>query len=502
MSEAKNSHLLSGYEQYFLEAMEALNTPSVLGAEAGLNTRLHSGQIRSLKPLFDGSDTDVVFLACGRKFGKTEAAMYALWRYALTHPNTVNYYIAPENEHARKLVWDGQRLQKFLGKAGKNFIKRINGREMKITLLNDSIIQVVGSENWQVANGLTPNFSVYDEFKVFHPKWHTEYNPNRLAKGAPLLIIGTPPKPGDKNAEEYLKMQESVRVDSKSFLFRMDSYQNPVIKKEIIDREIEKLRAAGDEDIVQREYYARIVPGGKKAIFPMLNEKRHKFEHYKLVKEIERDIKKMDWYCAVDPGTTTVFAGLLIAINPYTKIVYVLDEIYEKDQQYTSVRNIFPKLRYKMMELYPNSSLDDDWFKVYDEAAAWFASEVMDQYGTYFSPTEKHINKKEEGISLIKDMLMFNCIKISDRCENLWKEMEQYAKDDRGNIPKKNDHNIDSLRYALAAAHYNMVEALEGRADTDMSTGKPKRYRTMRDDFKDMRKEVDWTINIDDEYDL
>ena len=45
--------------------------------------------------------------------------------------------------------------------------------------------------------------------------------------------------------------------------------------------------------------------------------------------------------------------------------MYLLDEIYETTQENTSVRRIFPKIRAKMNELYPGSSLDDDWIKVY-----------------------------------------------------------------------------------------------------------------------------------------
>jgi hypothetical protein len=497
-----SKHLLSSHEQYFLEAMEALNAPSEQGKTAGLTTRLHNKQIEALAPIFQSNETDIVFLSCGRKWGKTEAAMYALWRYALVHPNSVNYYIAPENEHARKLVWDGNRLQKFLGPAGKNFIKRINSREMKITLINDSIIQVVGSENWLVANGLTPNFSVYDEFKVFHPKWHTEYNPNRLSKGAPLLIIGTPPKAGDKNAEEYFKIQEDARNDDRSHVFRMSSYDNPVIKKEIIDREVEKLRLRGEEDVVQREYFARIVPGGAKAIFPMLSPERHQVKRSDVMKIVNRDSKKLEWYCVTDPGTTTCFAALIIAVNPYSKQFFIVDEIYEKDQLLTSSRNIYPKLAYMMQTYNPHGTIQDDWIKVYDEAAAWFSTEVMDQYGTYFMPTQKHLSKKENGISLIKDMLIYNLLHISDNCVNLWKEMEQYAKDDRGNIPKKNDHAIDCLRYALHASNYNMIEALEAKPHFNTDTGKMKKYRTMKNDLKEMRYEEDWTAKLEDDWDI
>ena len=46
--------------------------------------------------------------------------------------------------------------------------------------------------------------------------------------------------------------------------------------------------------------------------------------------QINRDLNKLEWYCISDPGTTTVMAFLFVAVNPYSKKFYVLDEIYEK----------------------------------------------------------------------------------------------------------------------------------------------------------------------------
>lgn len=487
--------LLSPKEQLYLEFLEDLNKPSFIGEQAGLTTRLHDGQIEILKHLYNpNSKVNSLFIQCGRKFGKTVLVEYALWRNAGTVPFSVNYYVAPENEHGRKLVWDAQRLQRFLGSHSHKYLTKINEKEMKITLWNGSFIQVIGSENWQVANGLTPDFVVYDEFKIFHPKWHTEMNPNRLAKGAPLLIIGTPPKPGDKNEEEYFSISSEFKNNKNSLWFQRSSYDNPVIPPERIDDEIAKLRARGEEEVVQREYFARIVPGGKSAIFPMLSKENHQRPHKELLGEISKDISKLEWYCITDPGTTTCFAALIGCLNPYTKKLYILDEVYEKDQLETSVRKIYPRLDLMMNNYYPGSDIDKDWFKVSDEAAAWFINEVMDHYGTYFSPTRKFLSDKEEGLSLIKDQLLFDLIVISDKCENLWWEMEKYAKDDKGKIPKKNDHLIDSLRYLNHAANYNMVEVLE-RKKQDSDELRIKK-ETPYDYLDSLNHENDWTSSI------
>jgi hypothetical protein len=486
------NHVLSKSDQYLLDALSDLNRPLEASNVYGLTSRLHKGQIDVLKPLYMKSDTDTVFLQCGRKFGKTEVAVYALWRKALTTPRGACYYICPETEHGRKLVWDTQRLQRFIQNHSK-YIKKINEREMKITFKNDAFIQVMGSENWHVANGLTPAIAVYDEFKVFHRKWHTEFNPNRIAKKAPLVIIGTPPKAGDRNMEEYFRIAEECRFDKRSFWFQRSSYENPVIDKNAIDREIEKLRLRGEEDVIQREYFGRIVVGGSMAIFPMLSRDKHVKRHEDITRALEPDRNKLEWYCFADPGTSTCFGVLIAALNPYTRKLYILNEIYEKDQTQTTTRSIFPRMQYLMMTSYPNSNINDDWFKGYDEAAAWFANEVIHQYGVALLPSSKASNSKENGISLIKDMLLYDTIVISDSCKNLLWEMENYAKTDKGDLPRKNNHLIDCLRYILGASNYNMVEALEAK---NSSFSESSKRRTFKDDFESDLKNSDWTYNI------
>ena len=471
----------------------------------------HPAQVRAGKPLIDGSSL-LSFCQNGRKWGKTDFAIYMLWRWALMNPGATCYYIAPELQHGRELIWNNQRLVGFgrdKDKMGrivpggedhlKKYIKSVHSTDSRITLKNNSTIKVVGSENWGAANGLTPDFAVYDEFKVFKTQWHTEFNPNRIVRKAPLLIIGTPPKPGDHNKDQYIDVSEQAKTRDDMFHMESSSYENPYVPKEMIDNEIEILRQRGELDVIEREYYGKLVYGGEASIFPMLDKERHFYPHAELVREIKRDLRKLDWFCITDPGTTTCFAAMIGCINPFNKQIYILDEIYETDQQQTSVRSMYPRLDAKMSEFYPMGEVDEDWYKGYDEAAAWFATEVMQQYGVYFLPTQKHLNKKEHGLSLIKDILLHDLVKISDRCEKLFWEMRNYVKDDKGNIPKKNDHLIDCLRYLLAADNYSMIEVMERKKqDNDMK----RRAYSLKEDYDDWKPDQDWTSNFTKDWNL
>lgn len=466
---SKKEIILSKQDQEYLKIQELLNKPRNAGLDAGLTTRLHKGQIEVLSNFYKQGKS-LVICPSGRKFGKSETALYFLWRHAMLNPRSACFYVTPTNVGGRKIVWDTWRMQRFLEKDSEAFAdpKKIKNNDMMVRFRNGSFIQVVGSDNFGVANGLTPDIAVYDEFKLFHPRWHIDFAPNLVAKAAQLLIIGTLPTPGDKNYDQYFEVLESAKTDPSAAIARKTTFDNPINhlprQKKAIEDEIQRLRDRGEEDVVQREYYSNIIAGGKRAIFPMFNPDKHVHKHEKLIQEIQRDRKRLEWYWVADPGSTTVFAMLFCCVNRYTGDVYILDELYETDAHNTTVGAIVPRGESKCLELFPEGNVKDDWFKVADEAAAWFMNETMSRFDIYFSPAEKWKGTKEEGLSVIKDQLIHNCIKISDRCKNLIEEIQLYSKDGNGKIAKWKDHTVDCFRYLNLAAHYDFTTVQEAVA--------------------------------------
>lgn len=424
----------------------------------------HVGQLEVGRKIINGK-LSTLFIQCGRKWGKSEFAIYMLWRHALLNPKSACYYVAPSMVHGRKLIWTDPRLATFCNvhKEGTNqhkYIDKLNSNEMIVRFKNGSFIQVLGSENYQAANGLRPGFLVYDEFCEFHPRFHETMNPNRMVYKCPLVIIGTPPMQDSINREQYITYADECKKKKNSFWIRQSSYRNPHIDPKELDQEKENLLARGEDYLWYSQYEAKLTAGGRNIIFPMIGD-QHFHKHSSLMYEIKNDISKLEWFCVADPGTTTVMGLLFCAVNPYSKQIYILDEIYEKDPRETSVSLIIPRVKKIVEDLASPVDFDSEWIKVYDEAAAWFCNEVANQFGYFFMPTLKVHNKKEHGISLIKDILVHNVVKISDRCENLRREMENYVADEDGKFPRTNDHLIDCFRYFLAAAGYSMVEVME-----------------------------------------
>ncbi len=412
-------------------------------------------------------------------------------------PNSENYYFAPLQKQAKEIVWASQRLQSFGprdwlvdGSLG------INNTEMRLRFKEGSFIKMDGSDNIDSYRGVKPRgLVVYDEYKDFREGFHLAFEPNLDAHDAPLIVVGTPP---EEDEHHFYALEDEFRDDPEKAVFEFTSYDNPHNDKRILDKRRKELDARGEVDVFEREYLVKKVYGGKNSIFPMIDVKlggAHYRPHDQIISSIKRDWHKLDWYYISDAGTTTVSAHLFCAINPHTKKLYLLDCIYEEDQRQTSTSLIGKRIIAKKSEYYQKA----DWTGVYDEAAAWFYTEMLDQFDEAMTPTHKSINGKEDGISLIKDILLYNMVEISDRCEPLMSEMKNYIRDEKGKIPKGYDHLIDCFRYFLGQINYNMKEVLEAR-NIESSNKEEKPYYSISDDFDNKTNTGDHYDDLFDEF--
>ncbi len=422
----------------------------------------HKGQIKVGYAIFSLM-CKIIFLECGRKWGKSEFTIYFLYRFALMNANAACYYIAPFQSQAKELIWANNRLQNFLDKDLRaKYGVKINNSEMRVMFKNGSFIKLDGADNYEKYRGINPHAIAYDEFKDHHPKFHEGMEPNLATYNAPLLIVGTPPE-DEQNL--YCRMAAECMREDDSAYFNMPSMMNPYNSKTFLEKIKRKLIARGEEDVWEREYLAKRVKGGKHSIFPMFkspsDEKPHT-EHVMPDEVLRNHVRscpsEWEYYVTYDPGSASCFAVLITALHKETKLVYVLAEIYETDTRKSSTKQIYPKSKAMCMEIWP---INYDWFKTYDHAALWFANEVAFEYDEALMPCQKDNGNKEGRLSNMKDMFLEGLIRVSDKCVNFVSEISNYKKDEKGRIPKENDHLIDCFRYFLNRASYNTVPELK-----------------------------------------
>lgn len=489
------------------EAEQALIYESDVIMDLDLCWQPHQGQALVKQALF-AHNKKLVFLECGRKFGKTETLAYLLFRYCMMNPESACYFIAPFQKQAKELVWANGRLQNFfkpivdpktglthagntraeahkiLNELNAKYGIKINESEMRIRFANGSFIKLDGADNHQAYRGISPHLIVYDEFKDHHPKFHVGMDPNLAAFDAPLIIVGTPPEGDENNQETFCSLADFAKVDPNSAYINAPTSINPFISKDFLKRKKAELYARGEDDKWLREYEAKRVRAGARSIFPMFESGDDVIPHTKHVRPesellsiVKGRRKDYDWFMAFDPASASTFAVVLAAIHKKNKKFYVLDEIYESKKANMSTGKIFPRalaLCDKWGMMY------DDVRMIYDNAATWFQNEVADRYGMGLEPCMKDIKNKEARLSLIKDMMLEEFFIISDNCPKTIHELQDYRVNENGIIPKENDHAIDDIRYILSGAYYNSLP----RIDIDSDNDDDRRYYTVESDAK------------------
>jgi len=128
-----------------------------------------------------------------RRAGKDVCAFNLMLRQALRKIG-VYYYIFPEYSQARKVIWDSITTEgvRFLDYIPSELIQSSNSQQMKITLVNGSLIQLVGSDNIDSLMGSNPIGIIFSEYALQDPQAYKFLRPILLGNDGWALFISTP----------------------------------------------------------------------------------------------------------------------------------------------------------------------------------------------------------------------------------------------------------------------------------------------------------------------
>ena len=402
----------------------------------------HEGQIGIGYDLFYGGVKNI-FAVCGRNFGKTELASYALWRYAKQFPGTENYIFEPYLKQAREILWASQRIQTF---GPEEWIADINQSELRITFTNGSFIKLEGSDNTAAMAGIKPKgLIVYDEFKDHRKESIDNFEPNRAAHDVPALFIGTPPE-FHNHFVEYMNL---AKDDEDWTYHHAPTSANPHIKRSWLEKKKREILKMGEPERWTRDYEAIYVVGGKNSIFPMFN-KRERFKFYDVK---PKDLNKWVLIVSFDPAASSIFGVLFGLYNPYSKKTILWEECYISEAAEMTARQVYARVK-EIIKDYEGKVKDVRF--VYDEAAAFFRNEMNEVSDWWLEASRKSELGIEGYINLVRTVINLGLLITCENLEKFIWEMESYIKDDKGRVPDKNDHLINCLSYMLQALGYNL----------------------------------------------
>lgn len=185
-----------------------------------------------------------------RRAGKDYVALWVMTRAALRRIG-VYFYVFPQYSQARKALWtsvtsDGRQFLDIIPKA---LVEKMNQQEMRITLINGSTIQFLGSDNYDSLRGTNPSAIVYSEYAYQDPRAHQALSPALKYNDAWALFITT--VRGKNHAHQMYQIAKANPEIWWTCKLTIDDTKH--ISSEEIEREIRSGEISWD--MAQSEYY-------------------------------------------------------------------------------------------------------------------------------------------------------------------------------------------------------------------------------------------------------
>ena len=146
-----------------------------------LSLRPAQGEVFSAKNRFR-------VLVAGRRFGKSYLACIELLKAALERPGETYFYCAPTYRMAKDIAW--KTLKKIIPNS---LVRTKNETELRMELVNDSTIELKGTENASALRGRSLSGVVLDEAAFMEAEvWFEVLRPALADKQGWALFISTP----------------------------------------------------------------------------------------------------------------------------------------------------------------------------------------------------------------------------------------------------------------------------------------------------------------------
>ena len=182
----------------------------------------------------------------GRRFGKTHIAIRELAKAARFN-NRVCWAVFPSYRMARQVVWD--KLKNKLRDL--NWIAKINENDLRIELVNGSVIALRGADNFDSLRGIGLDFLVLDEVADIDEKaWSEVLRPTLSDKQGKALFLGTPKGKANWLFDLYQKGRDTTE-------HQWESWQYTTVDGGVVaPEEIESARNDLDLRTFRQEYMA------------------------------------------------------------------------------------------------------------------------------------------------------------------------------------------------------------------------------------------------------
>lgn len=209
------------------------------------------------------SGTRRACLVWHRRAGKDKCALNLTIKKMFERVGTY-FHALPTYNQGRKVLWDGRGKDefKFMDHFPPEIIARRNSTEMKIELVNGSIWQVIGADNYDSVVGSNPVGIVFSEYSVSerYPMAWDYFRPMLTENGGWAIFIFTP-----RGRNHGFELYQQAAINPSWFTQILTVEDTKAIGLAEID---EDRRAGMSEDMIQQEYYCSFLAATESILIP------------------------------------------------------------------------------------------------------------------------------------------------------------------------------------------------------------------------------------------
>lgn len=174
----------------------------------------------------------------------------------------VVYYIFPTYAQAKKVVWDaisnsGQRILDYIPN---ELVESKNSQEMKIRFVNGSLLQLVGSDNYDSLVGTNPYGTIFSEYALQDPRAYQYIRPILVANQGWALFLSTP-----RGKNHLWELYNIAKQSDDWFCYKLTVEDTGHISLYEIAKE--KSEGIMSEDLILQEYYCSFEMGVEGAYY-------------------------------------------------------------------------------------------------------------------------------------------------------------------------------------------------------------------------------------------
>lgn len=244
-------------------------------------------------------------LVWNRRGGKDKTCFNFTIKEAFKRVGTYFYFL-PSYAQAKKVIWDNIDNDGFrmLDHIPEELIASTNATELKITLKNGSIIQLIGADEFKKSGvGTNPIGVVFSEYSLTDPEAWKYVSPILAVNGGWAIFNFTP-----RGQNHAFTLMQQAKDNPNWFVQVLTNNETHVLSEEALNEE----RKNNPQDFIDQEYFCKFIEGAGSFFRRVLDNVYEATDKPEVNHEYQLGVdlaKTMD-YTVVTPFDLTTFKAL------------------------------------------------------------------------------------------------------------------------------------------------------------------------------------------------